>query len=739
MTWSPRDLQMNVRLQKRASRQPHPPAFYNSYRAMRKRLILGSGTLLLAILVALMVWQGSFTLDRFGPSNTSSLQQTYLFWALSTLIFILTVTLGFILFRTGVRLYIERQANRPGSHIKSKLIGGALALSVLPVFFMVLWSVSILNFNLDRWFSRPAQNVNLDLIQVANALNQEVQSKLEADAQTLASFPAAQSADFYERFCVANQIERADIDGRTLCMVSSKPNGQLVTAHVQTAHGTVAVSGRLPVDLAAKLHEINGYVAEYNRLAVDRKAFRSMYLLLLSLITLFVLFFATWIARYMAGQISTPITALLKAAEQIRKGNLSYRLNVAAIDEMATLVKAFNEMTEALEANSKELDSRRRFTEAILESIPTGVISLTSDARIQRVNRALLGIFPEDQVVRATRLSDLFTREDTAEIRYLMNRARRTGVAGTQIEYKTEHSVLHLALTVAALDAQRSAGYVLVVEDTSELLRAQKAAAWHEVARRVAHEIKNPLTPISLCADRIGRQLERAETIPTTNASDTRRILQECSTTIAREVESVRALVDEFSQFSRFPAAQPVPSDLNEVVENALSVFEGRLEGIQVRTDLADDLPAVNLDREQFKRVVVNLVDNAAEAMQESPAKRLYIATRQTEADSVELIVADTGCGVSREDKEKLFLPYFSTKGRGTGLGLAIVNRILSDHAATIRVEDNRPSGARFIVEMPVLSTLDREAPEPEARPAANPELKSEPKAATAPVGESRA
>jgi PAS domain S-box-containing protein len=419
----------------------------------------------------------------------------------------------------------------------------------------------------------------------------------------------------------------------------------------------------------------------------------------------------------MAGQISTPITALLKAAEQVRKGNLGYRVHVAAIDEMATLVKAFNEMTEALEANSKELESRRRFTEAILESIPTGVISLTSDGRIQRVNRALMGIFPEEQVARATRLSDLFSRDDTSEIRYLMNRARRTGVAGTQIEYKAERQVLHLALTVAALDAQRSSGFVLVVEDTSDLLRAQKAVAWQEVARRVAHEIKNPLTPIALCADRIGRQLERAESSSDKSASDTRRILQECSTTIAREVETVRTLVDEFSQFSRFPAAQPVASDLNDVVENALSVFEGRLEGIQVRTDLADDLPAVNIDREQFKRVVVNLVDNAAEAMQDSPSKRLYIATRHTEADSVELVVADTGCGVSRDDKEKLFLPYFSTKGRGTGLGLAIVNRILVDHDATIRIEDNIPTGARFIVDLPTPASADQEAKTTEIAP----------------------
>jgi two-component system nitrogen regulation sensor histidine kinase NtrY len=674
---------------------------------MRKRVAFGSGVVLFAILVTLVVWQGSFNLDQIAPS---SIQHTYVFWGVSTLVFVLTVMLGFILFRTGVRSYIERQTNRPGSHIKSKLIGGALALSVLPVIFLVLWSVSVLNRNLDSWFSRPARSMNVDLTQVGAALDREVRDKLAAQAQWLASQSMAESADFYERFCMANEIEHAEIENprgvkRVLCSVPKAHDGELYTAQIQTKAGALTLSARMPLDLAAKQQEINGYVAEYNQLAVDRKAFRSLYLLLLSLITLFILFFAIWIARYMASQISTPITALLKAAEQIRKGNLGYRVHVNAIDEMATLVKAFNEMTEALETNSKELESRRRFTEAILESIPTGVISLTSDGRIQRVNRALMGIFPEEQIARAARLGDLFSREDTAEIRYLMNRARRTGVAGTQLEYKAERGILHLALTVAALDAQRSAGFVLVVEDTSELLRAQKSAAWHEVARRVAHEIKNPLTPISLCADRIARQLERPE-----QTAETRRILRECSVTIAREVESVRTLVDEFSQFTRFPAAQPVVSDLNEVVSNALSVFEGRLDGILVQKELSPALPAVNIDREQFKRVVVNLVDNAAEAMQDSVLKRLYIGTRATEADSVELMVADTGCGVTRDDKEKLFLPYFSTKGRGTGLGLAIVSRILADHDATIRVEDNAPAGARFIVDVPTLAATDREA-----------------------------
>jgi two-component system nitrogen regulation sensor histidine kinase NtrY len=370
-------------------------------------------------------------------------------------------------------------------------------------------------------------------------------------------------------------------------------------------------------------------------------------------------------------------------------------------------VRAFNEMTQELEGNSQELERRRRFTEAILENIPTGVISLSADGRIQRVNRALARILPPEQVARATRLEDLFAREDAAEIRYLCKRARRTGLASRQLELKHDRRTLHLAITVSALEDKLNSGFVLVLEDTSELLRAQRAAAWHEVARRVAHEIKNPLTPIALCAERIGRQLDKLG-----SQSEPCRIIRECSATISGEVESVRTLVDEFSQLARFPAAVPAPSDLNQAVEAALAVFAGRLEDIEILTDLSPDLPQVNIDREQFKRVVVNLVDNAAESMQDSPLKRLFVGTQAPTADTVELIVADTGCGVSPEDREKLFLPYFSTKGRGTGLGLAIVAHILADHNAQIRVEDNIPAGARFLIEIPAF-----EAAEPEARP----------------------
>jgi PAS domain S-box-containing protein len=372
-------------------------------------------------------------------------------------------------------------------------------------------------------------------------------------------------------------------------------------------------------------------------------------------------------------------------------------------------------MTGDLEANRAELESRRRFTEAILESIPTGVISVDSSGVIQRVNKALEAIFPSAQLAGARRLDELFSREDATEIRYLMNRALRTGQAARQFEIRNGAATMHLAITVAATVAspgsslgtgRRNSGFVIVIEDTSDLLRAQKAAAWSEVARRVAHEIKNPLTPIALSAERILRMMTRIQAFtPAGQERNHTEVVRECATIILEETASVKRLVDEFSQFSRLPAAQLALCDLNTVVSAGLSVFEDRLEGIDLQVDLAAGLPPVMIDAEQFKRVVVNLIDNAAEAMEDSAAKFLLVRTGAGEPDSVVLTVADSGCGVTADQKEKLFLPYFSTKGRGTGLGLAIVSHILTEHNATVRVEDNKPAGAVFTVEIPAVAS----------------------------------
>jgi len=692
---------------------------------MRRRLVYGSAIVLLAISVLLVVWQGSFHLKRFGPADP---QQTLILLAISTLIFVLMVTLGWVLTRTAIKLYVERHANREGSRIKTKLVAGALALSIVPAFFLVLFSYSVLNVNLNAWFTQPADEQLQIFDDLSKQFKKEMQDETNAQAALLATQPEVRAllADgaapgFLERFCHQEELASAavyapasDAPVDAWVRYPTVTKQASVTAR-QTVFdggrpiGAVQITARVPLDVAHTRAALESLSESQAELQQNRHDVRRLDLLEMTVITLFVLSVATWIALFLAKQISLPITALVEAATEVRKGNLTHRVEVKAVDELGSLVRNFNQMTSELETSTRELDRRQRFTEAILESIPTGVISIDSDGSIRRVNRALGKIFPAEQAQAATRLEDLFSRDDTAEIKYLMKRARRTGAASRQIELHTAGRKLQIEVTVSALEEKLTSGFVIVLEDATELLRAQKAEAWHEVARRVAHEIKNPLTPIALSAERIGRQLEKLD-LPAQAA----RIVKECAATIAQSVESVKALVDEFSQFARFPSAQPAPSDVNEVVREALAVFQGRLEGIDIRTSFANGLPPVNLDREQFRRVVVNLVDNAAEAMQDSLVRSLYVATQHGAAEMVELVVADSGCGIGPEDKEKLFLPYFSTKNRGTGLGLAIVSHIVAEHGGHIRVEDNQPLGARFIVEIPAI--VEDDAAEAAAR-----------------------
>jgi hypothetical protein len=335
------------------------------------------------------------------------------------------------------------------------------------------------------------------------------------------------------------------------------------------------------------------------------------------------------------------------------------------------------------------------------------VLSLDAGRRVTHVNQAMLRIFHPDghdgppQILLGAALSEIFPPEFLEDFELLLRRGDRMGTSTSQMETQLQRATLNVAVTVATLRHQgERSGYVVVFEDLSDLLKAQKQAAWREVARRVAHEIKNPLTPIALSAERIQRHLDRAT--PEDPASMD--VVRSCAETIEGAVETVRQLVDEFSTLARFPVSKPQLSDINEVIENALSMFNGRLDGITLHKSLASDLPSVMADGEAVKRAIANLVDNAAEASQDSALREIEISTALVAShDAIEITVADTGHGVTRELKEKLFLPYFSTKKRGTGLGLAIVSRIVEDHHGSIRVEKNHPVGSRFIIELPVV------------------------------------
>ena len=678
---------------------------------MQRPQVFVAALLTFVVLLALMVWQGSFSIP-FAPDAS----ETILLGAVSTLIFLLAVTLAFMLFRAGVKAYIERQQQREGSQIRSKMLFGALALTLAPTLFSALFNYTVLNRTLDKWFTMPARGIQMNLQELDTSFRKEAQERINAEANWIGLLPETREAlstgridsKFFKSICEPRGIQQLILSPsngvpmllyqRFKSIEAKTLNSEAAVADEAGKPGKLQVVAGLTNDLSQRETAIQRFMDAQKQLGGRKKFYHETYFMLILLLTLFVLFFASWSAQILSRQISVPISALLGASQEVRRGNLSYRIRVNAVDEMAALVRAFNEMTSELEGTSRELEMRRHFTEAILESIPTGVISLGPDERIERVNRALEGIFSQATVENARRLSDLFSADDLADIRDMLRSARRKGTAACQLDLQRPNALLHLAITAASLDGTR--GFVMVIEDTSDLLRAQKAAAWQEVARRIAHEIKNPLTPISLCADRIARQLLRIELEP-----KARSILEECAQTIQQEVQTVKTLVDEFSQFSRFPSAKPAPADLNEIVSGAMAVFADRLEGIKVTMDLDKKLPLVMADYEQIKRVIVNLVDNAAEAMTDSTVRALMVQTALTTIDTAELSITDTGIGISVADKEKLFLPYFSTKGRGTGLGLAIVSHIVTEHQGRVWAEENHPRGARFVVELNTVLT----------------------------------
>jgi PAS domain S-box-containing protein len=439
------------------------------------------------------------------------------------------------------------------------------------------------------------------------------------------------------------------------------------------------------------------------------------------LLTGMVLFASMWLALFLSRLVTRPVVALAGATQEISRGNLDYRVAVPAADELGDLVRSFNQMageiqatrrqieasSEELSAANAELQQRRQHMETILESIPTGVLSLNASLNVTHVNQALLRLLrPSEEPVHLSAsligasLKDLFPPEVLEDLDPLLRRADRMGTTTNQMEFSIQRTQLNVAVTVAALQHKNQrVGYVLVFEDLSDLLRAQRQTAWREVARRVAHEIKNPLTPIALSAERILRHVTGNRQID----AGAGEIVRSCAQTIETAVETVRTLVNEFATFASFPAPQPRAADINSIADGALSMFNGRLNGIRVRTSFSSNLPKVMADSEAMKRAIANLVDNAAEAVQNSMLKEIEVSTALVASrDAVEISVADSGQGVTQETKERLFMPYFSTKKRGTGLGLAIVSRIVEDHKGSIRVEENHPAGARFVIELPL-------------------------------------
>ncbi len=724
----------------------------------KQRWTLGIGAALLTLLLSAVFTFGSLDV----PFEPKSWREAMALYTVSTFITAALLVFLLILTRTVLRLWAERSKEQLGARFKTKMVVGAMALSLLPVLFMFLVSYSLLNRTLGRWFPRPLEIASEQTQTLLNDLGRNTtlpRLRTQArQAQANASLPINELLQHAFASGV-DAIWWLDKDGKAvhggvvcddqpedrsgaICqhsgvlgnLLRTLPSGvevwqaqgkNYLVARVPTVDGGkttgfVAAGYRTSPDFLNRLSLIQTQTREYETEKQNLRALKRQMLLILAFFTILLLFSVMWLALFLAKQVTVPIQALAEGTREVSAGNFDYQVPEQAQDELGVLVRSFNAMTTQLRDNRsqidqftrnlqqavQELERRRQLMETVLENIPTGVISLDANGAILRGNTAvgrMFGAAARD----AHSLEELLGAEAARTVQHLMRRSLRMGVVSREIETVVGGRVLHAAVTVSALGPRRAnTGFVLVLDDLTEMLRAQKSAAWQEVARRIAHEIKNPLTPIQLSSQRLVRFLDRREAAdPTALPRDPElsRLVQECSRLIEREVSTLAALVNDFSQFVRFPAAKLTPASANTIVHEAVEVFSGRLDGITLKTALAENPLTVRADAGLLRSVIVNLIDNAAEALETCSLREITVITRaHDDSETVEICVQDTGHGISPEDKDKLFLPHFSTKDRGTGLGLAIAARIVAEHGGSIHVEDNFPVGSRFVIELPV-------------------------------------
>lgn len=753
---------------------------------------------IVAVLLAIIVAQQLLNLGSVVPPETGS--DTLLLYALSSLNFGAFIVFSFILLRSLLKLRRERRERQLGSRIQTRLLVYFIGLSLLPIAAMAAFSYLFLNRSIEKWMGRLPENI---VEQVREQQRESLASQNENLRETalllataIKARPQTEWQSTLDQLASTSEISAIAIisDGGEVLAHSeavmpqpqrAELNAVLLRARDPKAQASETLADGKGFDLAAvpltgalrlvlvphRLSDtdvsdtIAGSQREYQHLLERQRKVRLLGVSTLGLMTLLVLFASTWVAIHLARGLAAPIRALAEASKEVARGNLSHRVNTVADDELALLAESFNQMTAELDENRRHiedgatalrdknlaLEERRNYIETVLESLSTGVVSLDQNDCVTTINTAAVSILKLSEAPPAwAKLTTLLSSEDRAVLERLLRRARRAGRAAEQNQL-TRGSVgnaIPIALTATALRGPSGdgRGVVLVMEDLSELLTAQRAAAWSEVARRIAHEIKNPLTPIQLSAERIARNfrarlygteprqvgvtngyggeeaLERVTRDSASNGNDGNgsggpamteenrdeltRLVEECTSSITREVAGLKALVDEFSRFARMPTPRMEPGDLNEVIRQAVQLYAERLDGVDLRLVLDEEVPPAMLDTEQMKRVFVNLTDNALEALAPMSDERgLTIKTRHDAArDVLVAAVEDTGEGIPAGDFKRLFQPYFSTKGRGTGLGLAIVARIVTEHGGRVYAEANSPHGARFVIELPTAS-----------------------------------
>ncbi len=729
---------------------------------------------ILIVLISIVVLS-NFALKLAKLSSTLPFVNSIFFFGIINLNLILLAALIFLIFRNISKLLLERRKGFLGSKLKSKLVLSFISLSIIPTAVLFFISSLYINSTFDKWFSVKVGNTlqaSLEITDIyykntqrsaqhfAERIREEIKGKLDASdrggkiriAKELAGLRSKYALDSVEIYLnpldprilvVKNELSadlfprlpietvQSALDGSEVALVQHVGTGDVLRSVLPLREsklsrkiiGALAVSYHLPLSLVNKVDEISSTFADFREVNPLKYPVKTIYFAILILITLLVIFAAIWVGFYLARQMTMPLERLAKAVEEVGSGNLDVEIKNLGHDEIATVSLAFNQMTADLKENrdrlqsaystlrstNEELDEKRRYLEAILSNVSAGVCSVSSDFTFTTVNKSaanLLGV--KSDAVVGQRLDHVLTGA-LSELYESIQQVLAAGSKETIFKYMNitvkEARPLSLLVTITPLydSENRYLGLVMVLDDISHLIKAQREVAWREVARRIAHEIKNPLTPIKLSAQRLQKRylgkLEENE------------IFRECTDTIIQQVDELKEMVNEFSQFARFPAANPVPNDLNAAIAEVIGLFRQAHRNIVFEFLPDQNVPVFSFDRDQIKRVILNLLDNAVAAMKEMESGIVQVTTEfKRESGMVVLQVADSGPGISEEVLPMLFEPYFSTKKEGTGLGLAIAKRIVNDHDGYIRASSHNKNGkftTYFTLELPVNRTIE--------------------------------
>ena len=703
-----------------------------------------------------------FLLRRAELASPQFLANSLLLYGLSLLNVLLVLVLVFVLFRNLIKLLVERRRGVLGSRFRSKMVFTFIGMTLLPSMVLFAAALYLIQLSVERWFSTPVDEVTRISKEVVDLYHDSVKERASEFAEDLAEnirrgrlLDLDQQPLLRRQMQTALKIRRLDViqvltpseeavtivnpqlAGEEIVGVPEAPlqgalagqpfqwmerlgDGFLVRsgAPIRSAFnrdvvGVVVAGIHLPQDLSSRTQEIAAAAENYQQLKFSRVPLKRVYEFTFTLVGLLIVFAATWVGLFLARGFTVPVQALAEGTREIASGNLDHEIEVEAHDEMGILIESFNRMTRELkhgrgeiersnlelQRSNTELDEGRNYIQTLLENITTGVVSVDHRGRVTTMNRVA------SRILRLTGTGDivgndyreLFVGQGFEPLVEFVEQARQAG--GVQVSrefhFGTEGKNFSLAVSLSSLEDPRrgSIGLLIVLEDLTQLIRAQKIAAWREVARRMAHEIKNPLTPIQLSAQRIKKKYDEG-------SDDLDRVIVEGTDTIVNEVNTLKMLVNEFSRYARMPEVQPLQTDPHTVIDAAISVYEGVHPEVRFVRRFDAQVPSIPLDREQIKRMFVNLLENSLEAM--GRQGEITVTTEFLQPlGLLRVEVSDDGPGIRLEDRERLFQPYFSTKKRGTGLGLAIVNRIVTDHHGGIRVEDNLPRGARFVIDLP--------------------------------------